>query len=103
MARNPHSSIAVVGRSQTRRQANVPLSYINDNCLVAFAWNGKPLAKEHGGPVRAFVPTLYGWKSVKWLDAIEVMNVDRPGFYEARGHNMRGDFWKEERYVHGGQ
>ena len=81
--------------------ANVPISYIDDNCLVAFGWNGKPLEPAHGGPVRAFIPTLYAWKSAKWLDGIEVMNGDRPGFWELRGYNMRGDYWKEERYWEG--
>ena len=81
--------------------ANVPMEYLNDDCLVAFNFNGKPLAKEHGGPVRALIPTLYLWKSTKWLDGIEVMKDDKAGFWEKRGYNMRGDYNKEERYWKG--
>ena len=44
------------------------------------------------------VPQLYAWKSVKWIQAIELVAVDRPGFWEERGYHFRGDPWREERY-----
>ena len=97
----PRGDYLMLRSSYVDYSANIPLSYIDDNCLVAFGWNGKPLEPDHGGPVRAFVPTLYAWKSTKWLDGIEVMKVDKPGFWELRGYNMRGDYWKEERYWEG--
>lgn len=78
---------------------NVPLEYcITDNAMLAFNFNGKPLAPEHGGPLRGQIPGLYFWKSAKWIDGIEVMEEDKPGFWERRGYNMHGDPWKEERY-----
>lgn len=81
--------------------ANVPMDYINEHCMLAYNFNGKPLEPIHGGPMRARVPTLYGWKSAKWVNEIEVMKEDRPGFWEKRGYNMRGDYTKEERYWEG--
>ena len=80
---------------------NLPIEYIDDNAMLAFGFNGKPLEKIHGGPLRALVPTLYGWKSAKWINDIEVMEQDKPGFWEQRGYNMRGDYTKEERYWEG--
>jgi DMSO/TMAO reductase YedYZ molybdopterin-dependent catalytic subunit len=51
---------------------------------------------EHGGPCRLVVPSLYFWKSAKWVRAFEF--VDAPGFWEVNGYHLRADPWKEERY-----
>lgn len=78
---------------------NVPLADVDrDDVLIAHTWQGKPLAREHGGPVRLVVPHLYFWKSAKWLRHITFMDQDQPGYWEARGYHMRGDPWMEERY-----
>jgi len=78
---------------------NLPLAYFDDDdALLAHSWHGQPLAREHGGPVRAVVPKLYFWKSAKWLRRIEFMAEDRGGFWEERGYHDRGDPWREERY-----
>jgi DMSO/TMAO reductase YedYZ molybdopterin-dependent catalytic subunit len=97
----PKGSFLMLRSSYVGYSANVPMDYVNDECMVAFRFNGQPLENEHGGPVRAFIPTLYFWKSTKWLDGIEVMKEDKPGFWEKRGYNMRGDYNKEERYWNG--
>jgi len=67
--------------------------------LFAHAWEGAALERIHGGPVRLVVPHLYFWKSPKWIARIELLRVDRPGFWEVRGYSNRGDPWKEERYA----
>jgi DMSO/TMAO reductase YedYZ molybdopterin-dependent catalytic subunit len=66
--------------------------------LLAHSWQGRPLPREHGGPVRAIVPKLYFWKSAKWLRRIELIAADRQGFWEERGYHDHGDPWREERY-----
>ena len=60
--------------------------------------SGAPLEAEHGGPVRLVVPHLYFWKSAKWLQAIEFLEKDAPGYWEVRGYHNRGDPWAEQRY-----
>ena len=78
---------------------NLPLEdFAAPDALLATAWEGKPLSREHGAPLRSVVPHLYFWKSAKWLRAIEFLAVDRPGFWEFNGYHMRGDPWNEERY-----
>jgi DMSO/TMAO reductase YedYZ molybdopterin-dependent catalytic subunit len=78
---------------------NLPLAdFDDDDVLLAHSWQGRPLAREHGGPVRAIVPKLYFWKSAKWLRRIEFVAGDRPGFWEERGYHDHGDPWTEERY-----
>ncbi|MDA9530998.1 MULTISPECIES: sulfite oxidase-like oxidoreductase [unclassified Bradyrhizobium] len=69
-----------------------------EDALLAHSWSGKPLSEEHGGPVRLVVPHLYFWKSAKWLQAIEFLTEDAPGFWEVRGYHNRGDPWVEQRY-----
>ena len=78
---------------------NVPLSdLMEDGVLFAHMHNGKPLAPEHGGPLRLVVPHLYFWKSAKWARGLLFMADERPGFWEMYGYHIRGDPWKEERY-----
>jgi DMSO/TMAO reductase YedYZ molybdopterin-dependent catalytic subunit len=69
-----------------------------EDALLAHGWSGKPLEVEHGGPVRLVVPHLYFWKSAKWLQAIEFLIEDKPGYWEVRGYHNRGDPWAEQRY-----
>ena len=69
-----------------------------EDALLAHSWSGQPLTNEHGGPVRLVVPHLYFWKSAKWLQAIEFVTEDAPGFWEVRGYHNRGDPWAEQRY-----
>ncbi|MEP7007926.1 MAG: sulfite oxidase-like oxidoreductase [Sphingomonas bacterium] len=78
---------------------NVPLAdFAVPNAIFAHGWQGKPLAREHGGPVRLVVPHLYFWKSAKWISGIDFLPADTPGFWEVNGYHMRGDPWAEERY-----
>ena len=69
-----------------------------EDAMLAHSWSGKPLTSEHGGPVRLVVPHLYFWKSAKWLQAIEFLTEDAPGYWEVRGYHNRGDPWLEQRY-----
>ncbi|TCT07721.1 sulfite oxidase-like oxidoreductase [Aquabacter spiritensis] len=78
---------------------NLPLAdFAAPDALLAHSWEGAPLTREHGGPVRLVVPHLYFWKSAKWLKRIEFVAEDALGFWEVRGYHERGDPWKEERY-----
>jgi DMSO/TMAO reductase YedYZ molybdopterin-dependent catalytic subunit len=78
---------------------NLPLeAVLADDALLADTLNGEPLDAEHGGPVRLLVPALYGWKSAKWLERLELMAGDRPGFWERNGYHNNGDPWHEERH-----
>ena len=67
--------------------------------FLVHEWEGKPITREHGGPVRMMVPKLYLWKSAKWLRRIHFTISDQPGFWETRGYNNNADPWLEERYA----
>jgi DMSO/TMAO reductase YedYZ molybdopterin-dependent catalytic subunit len=66
--------------------------------LLVHSWEGEPLTREHGGPVRLVVPQYYFWKSAKWLKRIEFVAHDKPGYWELRGYHNEGDPWSEQRY-----
>ena len=70
----------------------------DDDVLFAYKHDGELLSRDHGGPLRLVVPKRYGWKSAKWVNGLEFMAEDEPGFWEVRGYHMRGDPWKEERF-----
>ncbi|MGW6008376.1 sulfite oxidase-like oxidoreductase [Streptomyces sp. NPDC055210] len=81
--------------------ANLRLAdFTSPEALLATHHNGEPLTAEHGFPLRLVVPHLYGYKSPKWLRAIEYLTEDRRGFWEERGYHNIGDPWKEQRYSH---
>ncbi|MCC6574272.1 MAG: sulfite oxidase-like oxidoreductase [Planctomycetes bacterium] len=66
--------------------------------MLIHSYDGKPLERIHGGPVRGWVPTLYAWKSAKWVKGVEFMPKDKRGFWELRGYHNHADPWREERY-----
>ena len=68
------------------------------DAFLVHRWEGKPIPRQHGGPVRVLIPRLYLWKSAKWLRRIELTAQDRPGFWEVRGYHNNADPWQEERY-----
>lgn len=54
--------------------------------IVAYSFQGKPLSQEHGGPARLYVAPMYGYKSIKWLSRIQVVDQVEPGFWETQGN-----------------
>ena len=89
----------VIFHSYDGYTTNIPLAdFAGEDVLLAHSWEGEPIPREHGGPVRVVVPRLYFWKSAKWLKRVELVAEDRPGFWEVRGYHNYGDPWKEERY-----
>ena len=70
----------------------------NDTTLLAYELENKSIPREHGAPLRIIISHLYGWKGSKFLNKIEFMKEDKPGFWEVRGYHIRGNVELEERY-----
>ncbi|WP_240415103.1 sulfite oxidase-like oxidoreductase [Paenibacillus periandrae] len=80
-------------------ETNVPLEdLMGDQILLAIKYDGKPLTKKHGWPLRLLVPHLYFWKSAKWVQGIEFMKEDREGFWERNGFHNTADAFEEQRF-----
>ncbi len=89
----------VMGHAEYGYTANLPLEdALLDESMVVWEYEGEPIEPIHGGPVRLLVPNLYFWKSPKWLRGIELMNADKPGFWERNGYHMYGDPFREQRH-----
>jgi DMSO/TMAO reductase YedYZ molybdopterin-dependent catalytic subunit len=54
--------------------------------LLADSLGGKALPPEHGGPLRAVVPTRLGYKNVKWVTRVELSAEQIEGYWEKRGY-----------------
>ena len=59
--------------------------------MLAYEMDGKPLAREHGAPVRVVIPEMYGYKGVKWVERITLGVDAEPGYWEQRGYDQ--DAW----------
>jgi DMSO/TMAO reductase YedYZ molybdopterin-dependent catalytic subunit len=59
--------------------------------MLAYEMNGKPLAREHGAPVRLVIPDMYGYKNVKWLRQINLVPRAEAGYWENLGYDR--DAW----------
>jgi DMSO/TMAO reductase YedYZ molybdopterin-dependent catalytic subunit len=79
--------------------ANLSLAaFAEPGTMLATHVGAEPLTPEHGWPLRLVCPSLYAWKSAKWVRAIEYLVEDRRGFWEERGYHNRADPWRDERY-----
>lgn len=58
--------------------------------FLAYEMNGKPLTKEHGFPLRAVVPGLFGIKNVKWLRKIKLVDENYKGYWQQKGWTDEG-------------
>jgi DMSO/TMAO reductase YedYZ molybdopterin-dependent catalytic subunit len=79
---------------------NLPFADITGGrAWIVDTFDDAPLHPEHGGPARLLVPHLYFWKSAKWVRGLRLLDEDVPGFWEDAGYHMRGDPWREQRYL----
>jgi hypothetical protein len=59
--------------------------------IVAYSMLGAPVTRAHGGPVRLYVPGMFGYKSIKWLSRISLTDRAVPGYWEQNGYPV--DAW----------
>jgi hypothetical protein len=62
-----------------------------DDVLLAYMMNGETLPEEHGFPLRLVAPDKAGYKWVKWVVRMEVVDYDYKGYWESRGWDDDAD------------
>jgi DMSO/TMAO reductase YedYZ molybdopterin-dependent catalytic subunit len=58
--------------------------------IIALRMLGGPVTHDHGGPVRIYAASMYGYKSTKWLSRIELTHDEVRGYWEHRGYPLDG-------------
>jgi DMSO/TMAO reductase YedYZ molybdopterin-dependent catalytic subunit len=65
-------------------------SAMHPQTILAYAWNDRPLAADHGAPLRLYSPVKLGYKLTKYLTAM-TFTADRPGgYWEDQGYPWLG-------------
>ncbi|HYK73497.1 MAG TPA: molybdopterin-dependent oxidoreductase, partial [Pseudoneobacillus sp.] len=58
---------------------------LNEEALLVFELDGQPLKHVQGFPCRLYHPSLYGYKSVKWLERLEFTKERKIGYWQQSG------------------
>jgi DMSO/TMAO reductase YedYZ molybdopterin-dependent catalytic subunit len=60
--------------------------------LLCYDMYGRPLAREHGAPLRLVIPTKLGYKQAKYVVSLKVTDVlsARRGYWEDQGYPWHG-------------
>jgi hypothetical protein len=58
-----------------------------DDAMLAYGMDGEPMTRPHGAPARLVMPKMYGYKGVKWVERIELVDRVEAGFWEQRGYD----------------
>ena len=86
MAGVQDSADYVVFRAVDGYDVGIPMDRaMLDGTLLAYEMNGSPLPTEHGSPLRAIVPGLYGMMNCKWITSIEAVSGVYQGYWQVRG------------------
>jgi hypothetical protein len=93
--------VSYTARSTRGHSTSLPLAdALALGTLLATSAAGQPLAPCHGGPLRVVTPGRYFYKSLKWLEQIELLHDDRLGYWESQaGYHNQADPWREQRYL----
>lgn len=75
------------GRDGLTYVKDLPLSMARRDVFLAHGMNGEPLRPEHGFPLRAVVPRMFGTNSVKWLTRIVLADRRVEGMFATELYN----------------
>ncbi len=88
MAKPKSGATEVVFYAADGYSSSIPLkNAMKEDVLLATEMNGEILPAKHGFPLRLVYPGYYGYKWVKWITRIEVINYDYKGFWESQGYS----------------
>ena len=93
--------VAFIARSARRHSTSLSLAdALSLETLIALSYEDRPLEETHGGPLRTVVRGRYFYKSVKWLEEIQLLAEDELGYWEKEaGYHNEADPWLEQRYI----
>ena len=76
----------IVFRCSDGYDVGIPLERgLFEGTILAYDMNGSPLTSDHGYPVRAIVPGIYGMMNAKWLTEVELVDNVYEGYWQRKG------------------
>jgi DMSO/TMAO reductase YedYZ molybdopterin-dependent catalytic subunit len=63
---------------------DIDLIMSDPRIMFCYAWDGNALPKDHGFPLRIWIPDRYGMKQPKWITEIEVTDEYQEGYWVER-------------------
>ncbi|MBU7031657.1 MAG: molybdopterin-dependent oxidoreductase [Theionarchaea archaeon] len=86
------SAVSVIFYAADEYSSSIPLDFaLNDDTILVYQMNGVTLPRDHGYPLRLVVPGKFGYKWVKWIVKIELVDYIYEGYWESRGYSNIGD------------
>jgi len=86
MVRPTENAFDVVFYAADNYSSSITLKEIeSSDILLVFEMNKETLPASQGFPLRVVAPSYYGYKWVKWLVRIDIVESDYIGFWESRG------------------
>lgn len=71
---------------------DLDLIYSDPRIMFCYSWDGEPLPKDHGFPLRIWIPDRFGMKQPKWITRLELRQNYQAGYWVERG-------WSKEAIV----
>jgi DMSO/TMAO reductase YedYZ molybdopterin-dependent catalytic subunit len=63
-----------------------------EGTILAYDMNNAPLTSEHGYPLRAIVPGIYGMMNAKWITQIELVDTVYEGYWQRKGWTNKATY-----------
>jgi len=83
----------IIFRCSDGYDVGIPLEIgLLDGTILAYDMNGAALTSEHGYPVRAIVPGIYGMMNAKWLTEIELVDNVYEGYWQRKGWSNKAKY-----------
>jgi DMSO/TMAO reductase YedYZ molybdopterin-dependent catalytic subunit len=86
------ATVSVIFHAADEYTSSIPLeTALLDDTILAYEMNGVVLPEEHGYPLRLVIPDKLGYKWVKWIVKIELVDHEYEGYWESRGYSNTAD------------
>lgn len=90
-ARSKTEATYIVFRCHDGYDVGIPLERGLEGTFLAYEMNGVALPADHGFPLRAIVPGIYGMMNAKWITAIELVDRVYEGFWQRKGWSNKAE------------
>ena len=86
------STVSVIFHAADEYTSSIDLeTALQEDTILAYKMNGVILPEEHGYPLRLVIPDKLGYKWVKWIVKIELVDYEYEGYWESRGYSNTGN------------